>query len=135
MLRNTYRRHQPYSAIAFADFLSTVASAKNMLTRNQKGTLACGEAVLVNAVVIISNAVGVDTDCVFTTPAINHSQYPVVRSILHHLGLPYTAGPLCPVFTAYFYALAAATKFPRASYPLPHVPRPPFPVEAFPSFA
>lgn len=110
VLRETYCRHQPFTTLAFADFLGVVASAKNMLTRYQKGTMACGEAVLVNAIVTLANAVGGDTTVIFTTPELNELQYPVVRSILHFLGLPYEAGPLDERFTAYLNGVAAGVR-------------------------
>ena len=113
VLRETWCHHQPFTTLAFADFLGVVASAKNMLTRYQKGTMSCSEGVLVNAVVVIANAVGGDTSLVFTTPELNEAQYPVIRSILHALGLPYVAGPLDERFTTYLNGVVLATRQPR----------------------
>jgi len=105
VLREMYGRHRIFSTIAFAEFLSTIASAKNMLTRNQKGTMACGEAALLNSFVILANVVGTEVSDIFTTPSLNEAQYPVVRSILHFLGLPYEAGPRCEKMTSYLELL------------------------------
>lgn len=92
--RDIFTRHQRYNALAFSEFMSVVMSTKNMLTRYTKGTLSCHEGMLINNIVIISNTIGRDTTLIFETPAIVEAHYSVVRAILHHLGLPYSAGPL-----------------------------------------
>lgn len=92
--RDIFTKHRPYNALAFSEFMSVVMSTKNMLTRFSKGTLSCNEGMLVNNIVILSNTIGKDTTLIFETPAIVETHYSVVRAILHHLGLPYSAGPL-----------------------------------------
>lgn len=93
--KDIFCRHRPYNAYAFIEFMSVVMSTKNMITRYTKGTLSCNEGMLINNLVIISNTIGKDTTLIFETPAIVETHYSVVRAILHHLGLPYSAGPLC----------------------------------------
>jgi hypothetical protein len=94
--REIYERHNVYNALAFGEFMSVIMSTKNMVTRYSKGTMSCSEGVLVNNIVVLSNTVGVDTCEIFETPTIVEQQYCIVRAILHHLGLPYSGGPLSP---------------------------------------
>lgn len=100
--REIFIRHRVYNALAFSDFMSTVVSTKNMLTRASKGTLSCPRAVLVNNFVMIANTIGPDTRLIFETPIITEPHYCVARAILHHLGLPYEAGVLDPEMTSHF---------------------------------
>lgn len=113
VLREVYTRHQVFTTIAYAEFLGTIASAKNMLTRYAKGTMAAPEGALVNALVVLANVVGPDVSEIFTTPCLNEEHYPVVRSVLHFLGLPYEAGRRDSHFTSYLATLRNTERFPR----------------------
>ena len=93
-LREVYTRSREYNAFSFNEFLGIVASAKNMVTRYTKGTLSAGEGPLVNSIVVLANTLGPDTSKVFEIPVITEPHYSIIRSILHHMGLPYEQGPL-----------------------------------------
>lgn len=100
--RDLYEKHRPYNALAFTDFMSTVAGTKNMLTRKVKGSLSCPLGVLVNNFVMLANVVGPDVRIIFETPAISEPHYKIVRSILHHIGLPYEAGEMDVTMNDFF---------------------------------
>lgn len=87
-----YLKHCAYNAVAYEEFCKLVLSTKNLLTRFSKGSLISHEGILVNNIVIISNRLGPATAEVFEIPTIIESQYAVVRSIMHHLALPYRPG-------------------------------------------
>ena len=106
VLRAVFKRHRPYNAMSFKEFLDAVSSAKNMVTRHSKNTLCAGEGCLINSIICISNYVGPETTLVFEVPAIVEPQYAVVRPVLKSLGLPYRSGEFDTRMETYIQALS-----------------------------